>query len=99
MSTRTLVSIRRRLADADIERYEAAWELVRDLVRERKAHAWRFRLSDGSRTFLEFIEFGSNVDPRADTPVADAVARLDAIAPGTVEEWTDADETNPDEVT
>ncbi len=92
MSTRTLVSIRRRPAPTDSTSYEEAWGALRAAAQAQKAHAWRFRSAGDDRLFIEFLEFRAASDPRGEAAVAESLVRLDAIAPGIVEEWTDAEE-------
>jgi hypothetical protein len=91
VSERHLISLRRRIGADQHAAYDAAWHHLRDAAVARGAHAWRFRSAADATEFLEFLEFRAGADPRSHTPVRDALAALDRLAPASPEEWREAD--------
>lgn len=90
MSERRLVEIRRRVSAEAAVIYDTAWRALESAVVGAGAHAWRFRSPDDSALHLEFIEFRASADPRTRNDVASGLRALDAIAPGSPEEWIDS---------
>jgi hypothetical protein len=84
------VSIRRTVPAAAQPAYERGWAGVQAAARALGGRAWRFRSALDGSTFIEFLEFAAAGDPRADAGFAGQLAALDALHPGTAEEWTDA---------
>ncbi len=68
--------------------YDAAWRAVEAAVTEAGGHAWRFRSADDANVFTEFIEFRAE-DPRERPGVSSTMEALDALGPGTTEEWVE----------
>lgn len=89
MSTRRLVSIRRRVSPAARDPYDFAWGEVVRLAEERGAHAWRFRQLGSESEYLEFLEFAPHADPRNSDELARALRRVAALGNGAEDEWED----------
>ncbi|CAN5691498.1 hypothetical protein BH23GEM6_BH23GEM6_25570 [soil metagenome] len=85
--SRRLVSIRREIMDEALTSYDSAWAALEQRVTASGAHAWRFVSAAYPMRYLEFLEFAADADPRGESGVADALAAIGRIAPGTVEEW------------
>lgn len=92
MAGRKLISIRRRVPETESALYEAAWAALAAPVRDRGAHAWRFRGETDRLLFIEFLEFADGVDPRDDDAVRAALDELERIGAGNSEGWLDAEE-------
>ena len=92
MAGRKLVSVRRRIDSADSARYEELWTQLVAAVRERGAHAWRFRSELDDAFFIEFLEFGAGADPRQSPAVSGALEALDGMGAGMLEGWIDAED-------
>ena len=94
MSERRLISIRRMVpADRRFD-YESAWRSLHTAVLQTEgAHAWRFRSDEVDGLFLEFLEFGTDADVRADMEVLNGIKALHEgfhdpyPIPKTIEEW------------
>ena len=85
---RTLVSLRRTVAPDRKPGYDAAWAALAAAAAARDAHAWRFVSVENPSMHLEFLEFRSDADPRADEAVRSALHLLNERAtPAVTEEW------------
>jgi hypothetical protein len=90
---RRLVSIRRRVPMDRIEEYVPLWLQLHAAVTSRGAHAWNFISADVPEVYLEFLEFGTETDIRADEATVEAIRALHEAfhetypAPQTIEEW------------
>ncbi|HEX2092892.1 MAG TPA: hypothetical protein VHG28_10840 [Longimicrobiaceae bacterium] len=98
---RRLVSIRRTVPAERRAEYDAAWGVLHTAATSRGAHAWRFRSADVADVYLEFLEFGSDSDLRADAETLDAIRALHASfgdpypTPLTLEEWIEIPTARP----
>lgn len=92
---RRLVSIRRHVPSDRIPEYVELWNALRAAARARGAHAWHFASVDQRDVYLEFLEFGSDSDIRADTETVEAIQALHEQfgepypPPKTLEEWVE----------
>ncbi len=89
---RRLISTKRVVGEDQLGTYDSAWVRV---VRAAggvpgRVNAWRFRASSDPLTFVEFLEFPGEADPRRGTALEELLRALDSIAPATSEEWEDA---------
>ena len=90
---RRLVSIRRRVPMDRIEEYVPLWLKLHAAATSRGAHAWNFISADVPEVYLEFLEFGTETDIRADEGTVEAIRALHEAfhdtypAPQTIEEW------------
>ncbi|MQA90504.1 MAG: hypothetical protein GEU90_09740 [Gemmatimonas sp.] len=87
---RKLLVVRRAIAPTKLASYEEAWLRFRDAVDRAGANAWRFRSVRDEGLFTEFLEFPAEVDPRDESPVADASGLLESFGPSDATEWIDA---------
>jgi hypothetical protein len=88
MASRRLVSLRRPIPEAVVERYDELWLALAAEVRALDAHAWRFASASDRDLRLEFLEFAAARDPRELPPVRELLHRLDVeIASASAEEW------------
>ncbi len=90
MTERRLVEIRRRIQRDSGGMYESAWRELETAVTATGSHAWRFRSADDADLYIEFLEFRASADPRSRPDVQSALQAMEALAPGSVEEWVDA---------
>ncbi|CAN5780214.1 hypothetical protein BH23GEM8_BH23GEM8_19710 [soil metagenome] len=90
MTTRRLVSTRRKVAAELAGEYDATWAKLRAEVTDGGAHAWRFVSAGYPTEYLEFLEFASTADPRAIPDAMDLMAELDRLSPGSSEEWDES---------
>jgi hypothetical protein len=90
---RRLVSIRRWVSEQAREEYDAAWLRLHTAATGGGGHAWRFASASEANLYLEFLEFATERDLRADPEI---VASLHALhqnfgdpypPPRTIEEW------------
>lgn len=72
------------------EEYDYAWRRLRMAAKEMGAQAWRFRRAEEAHSFIEFLEFKAEIDPRSSPALASALEELEGIAQGRTEEWVDA---------
>jgi hypothetical protein len=87
VAERALVSIRRRVAEADRAAYDRTWHLLAEVVTRSSGHAWRFRSRQDDRERIEFLEFAEGADPRQTEEVHRLLRTLDTLSSGHVEEW------------
>jgi hypothetical protein len=87
---RTLVSLRRRVPAPLRDAHAAAWAQLHREATARGAHAWRFASAADPELYLEFLEFSADADPRGNTEVSGALARLDEVGAAEVEQWVEA---------
>ena len=92
-SPRRLVSIRRHVPTDRIPEYAELWTALYHAASARGAHAWSFASADHRDTYIEFLEFGEESDPRGDEGVVGAIRALSATfnelypSPLPLEEW------------
>ena len=92
---RRLVSIRRHVPNDRLPEYLELWTALRTAVRAHGAHAWHFARAGEPELFIEFLEFGSDSDVRADETVVQGIQALhDRFGdpyppPMTLEEWVE----------
>lgn len=92
---RILVSIRRYVAPDRRAEYAEGWTALYAAATAAGAHAWHFVSVNQQDVYLEFLEFGSDNDVRADPDVVAAIQSLhdrfgDAYpVPRTLEEWVE----------
>jgi len=84
---RRLISTRREITPGGQAAYDAAWSSLAQHARAGGAHAWRFVSAAYPIQYLEFLEFATDADPRSGEAIAAALAEMDLIAEGAVEEW------------
>lgn len=96
------MSIRRSVESARRPEYDDAWGLLHAAATLRGAHAWRFRSAETPDLYLEFLEFGTEEDLRADPAALAAIMALHEAfgdpypAPRTLEEWIEIPTPNPE---
>jgi hypothetical protein len=90
LTTRRLVSTRRRVVAELSAEYDRAWAKLREEVIGSGAHAWRFVSAGYPTEYLEFLEFASGADPRVRPPAAELLSELDRLAGGSSEEWDES---------
>jgi hypothetical protein len=88
---RRLLVTHRTVVPAQDIAYESAWRKLRDAMTAAGANAWRFRHASLDRRYLEFVEWTGTVDPTVGGDGEATMAALDAIAPGSKENWTEAE--------
>ncbi len=90
MTTRRLVSTRRKVAAALSGEYDATWAKLREEATTSGAHAWRFVSAAYPTEYLEFLEFASATDPRARQQAMDVIEELERLGRGATEEWDES---------
>ncbi|MDB4950119.1 MAG: hypothetical protein JWM27_2768 [Gemmatimonadetes bacterium] len=90
---RRLISIRRLVPAERRAEYDDTWRGLHAAVTAVGAHAWRFRSDEVEGLFLEFLEFGTDADIRAELDVLNGIKALHEgfhdpyPMPRTIEEW------------
>ncbi|HET7274698.1 MAG TPA: hypothetical protein VFI91_05935 [Longimicrobiaceae bacterium] len=88
MKRRRLLSTRRTVPKHNRADYDTAWSALVAAAKEKTAHAWRFSALDNEDTYLEFLEFAPEADPRQSRTVAEALERIEAVCRAmSTEEW------------
>jgi hypothetical protein len=92
---RMLISIRRYVPPERRAEYAAGWAALHAAATGHGAHAWHFVSVNEPDVYIEFLEFGSDNDVRAEPGVVAAIQSLherfgDAYPmPRTLEEWVE----------
>ena len=88
-----MISIRRSVPTAQRDAYDQAWERLHRAATGQGGHAWRFASANLESLFLEFLEFATERDLRADPETLEAIRMLHEQfgdpypMPQTLEEW------------
>jgi hypothetical protein len=85
-----LIVIRRQIEPPLLAACEDTWDELQREVSRAGGRAWRFRSAQTAGQYAEFIEWSGEV-PLLDRPAIRAsLERLQALAPGSTEEWEEA---------